>query len=140
MKKKFLAVGLCLILSLTGSSSVFAENSDNLIPDPIISLLATEGYVQVPPWTQDYTGVVDGLGQYGRITLISEGEAYAAMYKRCNGGSWQITNINDDLGWLSLGATGGTDTNNYYMNLGCQYKLWVSGSANGAKAYIRAYD
>lgn len=141
MKKKFLTVVLSLFLSLSGTSSVLAEDSNNPLIESSISILATEGYVEVPPHTRLFTGVVDGMGQYGRITLTSEGDAAAFMWYNCNNSGWVMgTNGNDGAYLYTREGSRSTDTTSYYMNRGCQYKMEVAPADKGAKGYIRAYD
>ncbi|WP_366561792.1 hypothetical protein AB0R65_14485 [Bacillus velezensis] len=126
--KKLFALALAVIMSM-----VFINSA---------SAASTYESVNVGPWESKYTGVVEGQGQYGRITLQgtagSGADAWVEVYTN---GNWYMPNVHErEFGWLALLDGVSTDTTNYYFEKGKKYRLGVSGNGYGAKGYIRTYD
>ncbi|KAA9000404.1 hypothetical protein F4V43_14845 [Paenibacillus spiritus] len=155
MRKSALTLCLGLSLSLIASTTVLAADgsiSTSTETTPITdnasnasttfsTAAVSESYVSVAPYSQGYTGAVDGQGIYGRVTLQSttkDPSTFATVEVFYNG-VWHTPDFNDsDFVYLDLDS--GISTTNFYMSTGRKYRLHIFNNSGTATGYIRAYD
>ncbi|MFB9330078.1 hypothetical protein ACFFSY_29395 [Paenibacillus aurantiacus] len=114
-KKSVVSFFLAVIVLLIAAVPAFAANSSSIT-------VSTYQHAMTPL-------PVDGLGQYGKITLSGNGDASLYVYYNKGDGVWRQWTINDPgTGWLFLSSTGGSKYLDFYMNIGWQYKVEVFAS------------
>ncbi|OMD84351.1 hypothetical protein BSK49_20960 [Paenibacillus odorifer] len=119
-----------------------SANTSSSSIDSIAPFVAGESTsVVVAPVTYTLSNPINGAGQYGKITLESAGKASLFIYYNTGNGVWTNMGINDpgDSGIL-LDAGEGSESLDFYMNLGWQYKIKVYAETHTAKGYIRNYQ
>ncbi|WP_063563013.1 hypothetical protein [Paenibacillus sp. O199] len=120
MRKKMFMLGLVLILSLIGASSIFAETNNATVS---------------PSKLYDVTIPVTGKGQYGRYGLeVTKGQVQAVLSEQNADGSW--SNVHDFTIYTSTKSSHYID---YWMKNGTRYavSLFAVKDTELGQGYVR---
>ncbi|WP_157244153.1 hypothetical protein [Paenibacillus elgii] len=122
MKRKLMTLGLTAILTVVGASSVLA------VPGYSTNITAYQ-------WdNRKNSDSIQGADTYGKFSLESKGNAWAALYEIC-------PNITKAVASVETNATRNYDYKEVYMKSSCKYYAFVeTQSSNSATAFIRNFN
>ncbi|MVP00467.1 hypothetical protein [Paenibacillus lutrae] len=119
------------VLSLAVVFGVLSAGSSALAANEYASVSANREYPK-------YTDAVNGQHQYGRYTVTMTdgiGGILGTLQEKC-GSTW----VDRDSVEVNTTSDSTTDTDNYYMAGGCQYRVKLTVGASGGTAYIRNWN